>query len=266
MIDAIKQKKHWQFALLLVLFLILCIVVSPGEGNFLWRLPPLLKEMPSAINSGVNYILFDWWLIDVWDPDIEEYEEKPLMNQVTRSVSGAILFLIEFIREIFLGGVQTIVTFTGWDWATENPWARWPALPWTVVAGGFTILGYALKGPRLAAFVGFTFVYIAVFGQWEPSMQTLSFVLIAAPVSVLLGLVLGAAAELLGERRVACCILGARARTGERLFVFRLCGNVILLGGNFGGQGLVQIALGGRTSFRQFRETFELFCVSKFYS
>ena len=60
-----------------------------------------------------------------------------------------------------------------------------------MVAGGFTILGYALSGTRLAIFVGFTFVYIAVFGQWEPSMETLSFVLIAAPVSVFFGLMLG---------------------------------------------------------------------------
>ena len=33
--------------------------------------------------------------------------------------------------------------------------------------------------------------YIAVFGQWVPSMETLSFVLIAAPISFILGLVLG---------------------------------------------------------------------------
>ena len=33
--------------------------------------------------------------------------------------------------------------------------------------------------------------FIALFGQWKPSMETLSFVLIAAPVSVVLGLVLG---------------------------------------------------------------------------
>ena len=191
MIEAIKQKKHYQFALLLVLFLVLCAIISPAEGNYLWRLPALFKDLPLAINNGVNYILFDWWLIDVWDPDIEEYEEKPLMNQFTRSASGVILFLIEFIREIFLGGVQTIVTFTGWDWATENKWARLPGLPWTVVAGGAAILAYSLGGRNLALFVGATFIYIAVFGQWEPSMQTLSFVLIAAPVSVLLGLVVG---------------------------------------------------------------------------
>lgn len=85
----------------------------------------MLKGLPLIINDSVNYVLYDWWLIDVWDPDIEEYEQKPLMNQITRSASGVILFLIEFIREIMLGGVKTIVTFTSWDWATANPWARW---------------------------------------------------------------------------------------------------------------------------------------------
>ncbi|MGD2172883.1 MAG: ABC transporter permease subunit [Gammaproteobacteria bacterium] len=191
MIDALRQKKSLQFALLVVVFLILCAVIPQSDGNWLWRLPPLLKKLPLIINDSVNYVMFDWWPIQVWDPEIEIYEEKPLMNELTRSVSGVILFLIEFVREIFLGGVKTIVTFTSWDWATENQWARWPALPWTVVAGGGAILGYALKGPRLALFTGFTFVYIAVFGQWEPSMETLSFVLIAAPVSVILGLLLG---------------------------------------------------------------------------
>ena len=34
-------------------------------------------------------------------------------------------------------------------------------------------------------------IYISVFGQWKPSMQTLSFVMVAAPISFLLGLVFG---------------------------------------------------------------------------
>lgn len=191
MITTIKERKYLQFLLLLVVFYLLCLIVPPSDSNILWRFPPLLKQLPIIINDSVNYLLFDWWLIDVWDPDIDEFEQKPLVNLITRAFSGVILFMIEFIREIMLGGVKTIVTFSGWEWATANPWARWPALPWTVVAGGATIIGYALKGPRLALFVFFTFAYIALFGQWEPSMETLSFVLIAAPVSVLLGLALG---------------------------------------------------------------------------
>ena len=38
---------------------------------------------------------------------------------------------------------------------------------------------------------GLALGYISVFGQWEPAMETLSFVLVAAPISILAGLVLG---------------------------------------------------------------------------
>jgi len=191
MIDALREKKYLQFLLLLIVFLILCAVVGPSDSNWLWRLPPLLKELPLIINNSVDYLMYDWWPIQVYDPDIEEFEEKPLFREITRGISSVVLFMIEFVREILLGGVKTIVTFTGWDWATENQWARWPGLPWTVVAGGAAILGYALSGIGLAAFAGLSLVYIAVFGQWEPSMQTLSFVLIAAPVAIFIGLLLG---------------------------------------------------------------------------
>jgi glycine betaine/proline transport system permease protein len=191
MIATFKQRKSLQFLLLLMIFALLCVIIPQSEGNYLWRLPPLIEAFPGAINDSVRYIMFEWWPIEVYDPDIEEFEQKPLMKEITRILSGIILFMIELVREIFLGGVKTIVTFTGWDWATQNQWARWPALPWTVIAGGATILGYSLSGFRLAAFVCFSFIYIAIFGQWEPSMQTLSFVLIAAPISVGLGLVMG---------------------------------------------------------------------------
>ena len=42
-----------------------------------------------------------------------------------------------------------------------------------------------------AIFAAITMIYISVFGQWKPSMQTLSFVMVAAPISFLLGLVFG---------------------------------------------------------------------------
>jgi glycine betaine/proline transport system permease protein len=129
--------------------------------------------------------------IEIYDPEIEEFEQSPLIQEVTRSISGVILFFIELIREIFIGGVKTIVTFTSWDFVSENKWARWPALPWTVVAGGMVILGYKLQGKGLATLAAFSTIYIAVFGQWEPAMETLSFVLIAAPISFILGLALG---------------------------------------------------------------------------
>ena len=186
-----NHPKLLQFFGLLVVFFLLCLFINPSENNIFWRLPSLIAGLPLLINTSVEYLMFDWMPLEVWDPEIEEFEQKPLLKEVTRAISMSILFLIGLIREIVLGGVKTIVTFTSWDFVSENKWAHWPALPWTVVAGGAIILGHKLQGKGLAMLAGFSTIYIAVFGQWEPSMETLSFVLIAAPISVVLGLVLG---------------------------------------------------------------------------
>jgi glycine betaine/proline transport system permease protein len=191
MITLFRQYKSLQFILLLVIFYLLNHFIAPSDNNLLWRLPAALSWFPLYINDSISYLMFEWWPIDVYDPDIEEFEEKPVVREITRVLSGFILFLIEFIRELMLGGVKTIVTFSSWDWATANPWAKWPGLPWTVVAGGATILGYALAGRGLALLVGLSMSYISLFGQWEPAMQTLSFVLIAAHTSVFIGLMFG---------------------------------------------------------------------------
>jgi glycine betaine/proline transport system permease protein len=191
MIDTFMQKKYLQFIALLVVFILLTQTIGPAENSLLWRLPPLLSAFPLWINDSISYLMFEWWPIDVYDPDIEEFEQKPLVSQMTRMVSGFILFMIELIRELMLGGAKTIVAFSGWDWATANPWAKLPGVPWTVIAGGAAILGYALGGRGLSLLAGLSMTYIAVFGQWEPAMQTLSFVLVAAPVSVFIGLMFG---------------------------------------------------------------------------
>ena len=186
-----KHPKVVQFAVLLAVFFLLCLSISPSESNYLWRLPPLLAKLPFIINDSVRYLMFEWMPIQVYDSLIEDYEEKPLFREMTRFISGIFLHVINFVREIFLGGNKTVVAFTSWDFISENPWARWPALPWTVITGWAIILGYKLQGSRLAILAAVCTTFIAIFGQWKPSMETVSFVLIAAPVSVILGLVLG---------------------------------------------------------------------------
>ena len=156
--SALRERKSLQFTLLLVTFGALYTLVAPSDTNILWRLPPLIKSLPGLINDGVDFLLFEWYPVDVYDPEIDEYEKKPLAKEITRSLSGAVLFLIEVVRELLLGGVKTIVAFTSWDWVTANSWAKWPALPWTVVAGGAAILGHALGGTRLAVLTSFSLV------------------------------------------------------------------------------------------------------------
>ncbi len=183
-----------QVALLIAVFLGLCATIPAVEGNPFWRLPHLIAGWPAVINNAVDCVLFEWLPIDIYDPEIEEYEASPLLREVTRALSAGLLCCIDFLREILLGGVKTIVTFVGWDYAREHPELVWPAPRWTIVAAGATLLGYALEGRWLAALAAFATTYIAVFGQWEPAMETLSLVLIAAPISFALGLLLGIAA------------------------------------------------------------------------
>jgi len=161
-----------------------------GYDNF-WRLPPWLGWLPIWVNDSLFFLLEDWMPIEIWDSDLKETTTRPLVLHITRMVSAFLTFLIEFIREILIGGVKTVVAFTSWDWIDANPWAELPGLPWTIVTAGAIILGYKLNGKGLAILAGITMIYISVFGQWKPSMETLSFVLVAAPVSFFLGLALG---------------------------------------------------------------------------
>jgi glycine betaine/proline transport system permease protein len=217
-----KYPKSFQWLFLLIVFFALCFAINVPEGykfirsvaehskdpnlssynlfgievryyafDMLWRLPPFLGWLPIWVNDSLYFLLNDWMPIEFWDSDLQEYKTRPLVLQITRMISASILFLIDFIREILIGGVKTVVAFTSWEWIDANPWAEFPGIPWTIVTAGAIILGYKLNGKGLAILAGITMIYISVFGQWKPSMETLSFVLVAAPVSFILGLVFG---------------------------------------------------------------------------
>jgi len=71
---------------------------------------------------------------------------------------------------------------------------RWPnigPIPWTAIAGVAAVIGYYLGGWRLAALAGGTFIWTALIGQWKIAMETMSVLVIAAPVAFFIGLGLG---------------------------------------------------------------------------
>jgi len=74
---------------------------------------------------------------------------------------------------------------------------RWPFLgpiPWVAIAAAATVLGYYLGGWRLAALAAFTFLWTALIGQWDIAMQTMSVLVVAAPIAFLIGILVGIAA------------------------------------------------------------------------
>jgi glycine betaine/proline transport system permease protein len=63
----------------------LYFAIPAQEGNYLWRLPHLIAGWPEWINKSVDYLLFEWLPIDIYDPEIDEYEKSPLLKEVTRA-------------------------------------------------------------------------------------------------------------------------------------------------------------------------------------
>lgn len=59
-----------------------------------------------------------------------------------------------------------------------------PSLSWLAVAFVVAAMGHYAGSWRLAIFVGLCFLYLAVFGQWDSAMVTLSSILIAVPFGV----------------------------------------------------------------------------------
>jgi len=66
-----------------------------------------------------------------------------------------------------------------------------PELSWVAIIVALVALGAYARDLGLALLVGLCFLYLAVFGQWESAMVTLSSVLIAVPLGVSGGLFLG---------------------------------------------------------------------------
>ncbi|WP_298917800.1 ABC transporter permease subunit [uncultured Roseobacter sp.] len=74
---------------------------------------------------------------------------------------------------------------------------RWPnigPIPWTAIAAVTGVIGYSLGGWRMALLGAGTFTWTALIGQWDIAMQTMSVLVVAAPLAFMIGLSLGIAA------------------------------------------------------------------------
>nr|WP_295463971.1 ABC transporter permease subunit [Mesorhizobium sp.] len=69
-----------------------------------------------------------------------------------------------------------------------------PPLSWIAVIGIVALMGHAAGGRALALLAAACFAFILVFGQWQSAMATLASVLVAVPIGVAGGMLLGIAA------------------------------------------------------------------------
>jgi len=66
-----------------------------------------------------------------------------------------------------------------------------PRISWVALVAGVMLFGHYVRDWKLALLVGGCFGYLVVFGQWDSAMVTLSSIIIAVPVGVVGGVLLG---------------------------------------------------------------------------
>ena len=130
-------------------------------------LPPALLRIPETLILPFA----DW--INVIFAFVRD--DLGLMT-ATRAFSDVVEFCLDVTANLLYG---------------KSRWPRLGPIPWVVIAVTFGMIGYALAGWRLALISGGTFVWIAVMGQWKWAMETLSVIVVAAPLSIALGLAVG---------------------------------------------------------------------------
>ncbi len=182
-------------------------MTRPGEGAT-WKGPALWWGLFAAT-----------WLLSTYSRDLSKALEARWIIKypagwrlpLKRDISDAMKWLVE--EASF--GLFTFKDFTrGLAWLVEVPYdfvraavidgfvvgvgseasQIAPSLSWIAIIAVVVAIGYKAKSWSLAALVGGCFLYLAVFGQWDSAMVTLASVLIAVPIGVAGGLLLGIAA------------------------------------------------------------------------
>ena len=146
----------------------------------------LLLLMGGAITLGQAYLpdflhrLPSW--SDVWAAGLDRFfswvQNDLGLIYLTRAIAGWLGFLIDAAANILYG---------------KSRWPRIDALPWSAVTALVALMGWYLGGWRLALLGGFSLFWTAMVGQWKWTMETMSVIVVAAPLGFLFGLGLGIA-------------------------------------------------------------------------
>ncbi len=100
------------------------------------------------------------------------------------------LGLLAFTR-FLTEGLEWVLDVTGNLLFGRRRWPYLGPIPWSAIAAAIAVLGFWLGGWRMALLAGGTFLWTALIGQWEIAMQTMSVLVVAAPMAFVIGLSLG---------------------------------------------------------------------------
>ena len=153
---------------------------------------------------------FDCWTISefptlVWFKRPPQYsyprnEDGTRSIVVRESTAKRPVNLNTWLSERIDQGIGYLKAFYGWVFDGITHWIRvllnaiesvFVGTPWIVTAVMFVVIAKTAAGSRVAAFVGASLVYLALFGFWQTAMSTISLVVAATIICVIAGLPLG---------------------------------------------------------------------------
>ncbi len=161
--NASSSRKSWDRVVIGLIGFAVVLTLIQYAGllpAWLHRLPEqLVPPLAPILDAVFNFIKEDLHLIDL-----------------TRFLTGGLQWMIDVTSNILFG---------------KRRWPNFEAIPWTSIAAVAGVVGYYLGGWRLALLGAGTFIWTALIGQWEIAMETMSVLVVAAPLAFIIGLLLG---------------------------------------------------------------------------
>ncbi len=152
-----------------LLILLLALLVSLYREQFAWAMS-YPEAWVAPLKAWVSGLMK--WLINDFDLGLFTFKD------LTRGVSWLIEWPLLFAQGLLAKGFQLF--------GMTLPPIPWPAL--TLLA---TLLAWRVNGWRLALLVCCAMLYLALFGRWAAAMMTIAAIVVAVPLGVIGGLLLG---------------------------------------------------------------------------
>ncbi|NIO05876.1 MAG: ABC transporter permease subunit [Proteobacteria bacterium] len=143
------------------------------------ELLPWAVEYPSEWVIPLRFWVSDFmkWLINEADLGLFTFK------QFTRSISWVFNWFLAASFGVLSEGVK--IPLGG------EALFHLPSLSWIALIAMLAIMAYSIRDWALSLLVGICFLYLAIFGQWGSAMVTLSSIVVAVPLGILFGLLLG---------------------------------------------------------------------------
>ena len=154
------SRNKWALVLVAVSVVITIVQYAGLLPAFLHRLPEaMIPPFAPILDAIFNFVKDDLGLL-----------------KLTRFLTGGLEWVLDITANLLFG---------------KRRWPNLGPIPWSSIAAVAAVIGYYLGGWRLALLAGGTFVWTALIGQWDIAMQTMSVLVVAAPLAFIIGITLG---------------------------------------------------------------------------